>query len=286
MIQKFVVTLGAAALLARASAAATLPTLAAIEAPVAGASAAGAVVISGWALGPKIESVAIAIDGAAPQIAKYGAARPDVCALFVGYAQCPNVGWTLAVDTTGLKNGPHSVVLTATSAHATATAAASFTVANPLTGPMGPQGAPGAQGPPGPEGPEGPAGANGTDGLPGLPGPQGLPGIGFPGPTGAAGPPGPAGPQGPPGLDGAPGAAGPNFAREQEADGPPPAIGVVDGTNVTFTLSYAPVGPVDVFLNGLHMRAGLDYTLAGAVLTFTPAQTPAAGDHIDVSYWH
>ncbi len=62
--------------------------------------------------------------------------------------------------------------------------------------------------------------------------------------------------------------------------------GTVDGTNEAFTLSALPAPPTSlmVFLNGLLLRAGLDFTLANQVITFVSVQTPQPGDTLQCSY--
>lgn len=84
----------------------------------------------GWAIdqGASIGKVIIAIDGAPYGTAMYGASRPDVCAVYPA-ANCPNVGWTLPVDTTLLADGPHTLTVTAAGAQAN-TLSSQFTVAN------------------------------------------------------------------------------------------------------------------------------------------------------------
>jgi hypothetical protein len=71
-----------------------------------------------------------------------------------------------------------------------------------------------------------------------------------------------------------------------EADGQPSGggIGIVDGSNTTFTLSYYPLGPaaVNLFLNGLYQAPGADYTLNGKVITLNAP--PQAGDRVRVAY--
>lgn len=72
---------------------------------------------SGWALdlNAPIATVAISIDGVPYANAQYGISRPDVCAGFPGVAACPNIGWSLQVDTTKLADGMHTIGVTATS---------------------------------------------------------------------------------------------------------------------------------------------------------------------------
>jgi hypothetical protein len=55
--------------------------------------------------------------------------------------------------------------------------------------------------------------------------------------------------------------------------------GSINGTNAAFTLSASVrVGSETVYLNGLLQEAGVDYTVAGAVVTFGSA--PQAGDKV------
>jgi hypothetical protein len=59
-------------------------------------------------------------------------------------------------------------------------------------------------------------------------------------------------------------------------------IGSVDGSNRTFQLAFQPSPPTSLILtrNGLVMKRGLDYTLAGKTVTFIVEQTPQVGDII------
>ncbi|MBV9612045.1 MAG: hypothetical protein JO091_06210 [Acidobacteriaceae bacterium] len=93
----------------------------------------GSAVFSGWAVHDTaaITTIQIAIDGASYGTATYGLARADVCAVYPGRQGCPNVGWSISVDTTQLANGAHTLEITATNTlGAHATSASSFTVAN------------------------------------------------------------------------------------------------------------------------------------------------------------
>jgi hypothetical protein len=62
--------------------------------------------------------------------------------------------------------------------------------------------------------------------------------------------------------------------------------GATNGVNTTFTLSQTPSPSTSlaVFLNGLLMSAGVDYTLSGATITFLPASVPQSGDILLCSY--
>jgi hypothetical protein len=62
--------------------------------------------------------------------------------------------------------------------------------------------------------------------------------------------------------------------------------GMVDGTNGTFALSYAPTPSASLLLfrNGLLQKVGVDYTLAGSTLTFLAGSVPQPGDSLQASY--
>lgn len=93
----------------------------------------GSVVFGGWAISSiaAIQSVKVAVDGVPAGSGNYGAQRADVCAAFPGTAGCPNVGWNVALDTTLLTNGTHTLAVTATSAAGqSSTATATFSVSN------------------------------------------------------------------------------------------------------------------------------------------------------------
>jgi hypothetical protein len=62
--------------------------------------------------------------------------------------------------------------------------------------------------------------------------------------------------------------------------------GLVNSSNATFSLITAP-GPassLQVFRNGLLMRAGLDYNLSGQAITFLAASLPQTGDALLANY--
>ncbi len=93
----------------------------------------GVAVFSGWAvnLNAPIASVSVAIDGSSIGTASYGISRVDVCAIYVGAPGCPNVGWSILVDTSKLSNGLHTATVTAIATNGARVAMAStFTVAN------------------------------------------------------------------------------------------------------------------------------------------------------------
>jgi hypothetical protein len=55
------------------------------------------------------------IDGVAFGNAGYGGSRPDVCSAGQ-YPGCPNVGWSYGINTAQLKNGQHTLTVSATTA--------------------------------------------------------------------------------------------------------------------------------------------------------------------------
>jgi hypothetical protein len=87
------------------------------------------------------------------------------------------------------------------------------------------------------------------------------------------------GSSGPCGTGGS-GTAGPNFT-----DAEVPA-GLVNGANVSFTLSAVPIPTTSVALyrNGVLQKAGLDYNLSGNTVQFLAGSTPQTGDTLLASY--
>jgi hypothetical protein len=81
-------------------------------------------------------------------------------------------------------------------------------------------------------------------------------------------------------VDGTSGPCGqPTFA-DAETPG-----GIVDGTNNTLTLAYAPLGSsLMLFRNGLYLTPGFDYMLNGTSVQFVAGATPQAGDRLTASY--
>src|SRR5512140_2648224 len=84
-------------------------------------------------------------------------------------------------------------------------------------------------------------------------------------------------------VDGSSGPCGgtqPNFV-----DGEAPG-GIVDGSNLVFTLSGvpSPSSSLTVYRNGMLQKAGLDYSVNGNQLQFVPAAAPQAGDALLASY--
>jgi hypothetical protein len=68
-------------------------------------------------------------------------------------------------------------------------------------------------------------------------------------------------------------------------DGETPS-GVVDGSNAAFTLSQAPApaSSLALYRNGVLQKAGLDFTLSGATITFAAEAVPRSGDILLASY--
>ncbi len=104
-----------------------------IDLPNSSVQANGTYTIAGWATNDtrSINAVSIRLDGNFIGTASYGSARPDVCAAFANQQDCPNVGWTYALNTTAFKDGQHvleAVAAAADGSHAIATT--SFTIAN------------------------------------------------------------------------------------------------------------------------------------------------------------
>jgi len=115
------------------------PTKLFIDQPAPQTTLLGTAIISGWAVNTSaaITSVAIFVDGIQKGTATYGANRADVCAVYTG-AGCPNVGWSFALDTTLLANGPHVIRATATATGGqtqSGSSSTTFTAANWTTNP-------------------------------------------------------------------------------------------------------------------------------------------------------
>lgn len=80
-------------------------------------SYSGTAEFSGWALDDTsvISSVQATVDGIPMGAAAYGGSRPDVCAVYPGRPNCPDVGWSISIDTTQFANGSHVFAITAQS---------------------------------------------------------------------------------------------------------------------------------------------------------------------------
>jgi hypothetical protein len=87
---------------------------AAIDAPSLNASVSGEYLVSGWAIDDRdsVARVSVEVDGLPQGFANYGGVRNDVCAAYPGRAGCPDVGWSLTLDTTPLQNGSHTLAVT------------------------------------------------------------------------------------------------------------------------------------------------------------------------------
>ncbi len=92
----------------------------------------GAVTISGWALNDSagVSSVDISIDGQLLGTATYGVSRPDVCGIYPGRVNCPNVGWSLPWDTTKVGDGPHVIQVRAWSSQKATSVGYTVTTSN------------------------------------------------------------------------------------------------------------------------------------------------------------
>jgi hypothetical protein len=96
------------------------PPMVTIESPATGATVAGTITVSGWALDPTaatataINSVQVSVDGGVPFAAFYGLSRPDICNNFPGRPGCPNVGFNYTLDTSLLGAGSHTITVSAT----------------------------------------------------------------------------------------------------------------------------------------------------------------------------
>ncbi|OIP33092.1 MAG: hypothetical protein AUK47_19610 [Deltaproteobacteria bacterium CG2_30_63_29] len=85
-----------------------LPPFGVIDGPVADEAVSGTVTVRGWALDNKgVDRVEVTVDGGAPTTLSYGGSRPDVCAVWPGYAGCPNVGYTGTIDLSAASDCAH-----------------------------------------------------------------------------------------------------------------------------------------------------------------------------------
>ncbi|MBV9083075.1 MAG: choice-of-anchor D domain-containing protein, partial [Acidobacteriaceae bacterium] len=78
-------------------------TLVSIDAPSA-APQSGAIAVTGWALSTvgTISKLSATVDGSPYGQITPGLSRASVCANYPGVAGCPNIGWSVSIDTTGL----------------------------------------------------------------------------------------------------------------------------------------------------------------------------------------
>jgi hypothetical protein len=109
---------------------------AAIDVPGIGATVTGtSVALRGWATDrSRITSLSFKLDGqplALNGAYTYGLYRPDVCNVYPGDPNCPNVGWQAFFDSTRFAAGSHTLEVTATDAAGlTVIAQRAFTVNN------------------------------------------------------------------------------------------------------------------------------------------------------------
>jgi hypothetical protein len=61
--------------------------------------------------------------------------------------------------------------------------------------------------------------------------------------------------------------------------------GAINGVNAAFTLAHLPEGPtVMLYVNGLLMLQGADYTLSAKTITFVADAVPGAGEWMRAAY--
>ncbi len=83
-------------------------------------------------------------------------------------------------------------------------------------------------------------------------------------------------------VDGTTGACGAPSPQFFDAETPG---GVVDGTNTTFTLANPPSGTsLQLFRNGIYMKAGFDYNLTNSTVQFVAGAIPQPQDTLVASY--
>jgi N-acetylmuramoyl-L-alanine amidase len=91
-----------------------------IETPAPGAAISGTYMIGGWAIdnrtavGNSIGTVKVLVDGTLVGTATYGINRPDVCSVYPSRPDCPYVGFSYVLSTSGLLPGTHTITVTAT----------------------------------------------------------------------------------------------------------------------------------------------------------------------------
>jgi hypothetical protein len=86
-------------------------------------------------------------------------------------------------------------------------------------------------------------------------------------------------------VDGSSGPCGGGGVLPQFSDGETP-VGAINGSNTIFTLAFppSPTTSVQLYLNGLRMDQGLDYTIGGSTISFISASLPQTGDVLLASY--
>jgi hypothetical protein len=86
-------------------------------------------------------------------------------------------------------------------------------------------------------------------------------------------------------VDGSSTPCGGGGVLSQFSDSETPS-GPVNGANLVFNLAFtpSPAASVELFLNGLRLDQGLDYTVSGPVITFATGLPPQTGDILLASY--
>ncbi|HEX2164935.1 MAG TPA: Ig-like domain-containing protein [Thermoanaerobaculia bacterium] len=110
----------------------------AIDLPVEGGFFGGVVMVTGWAIDPEgIARVEIWVDGQRVGDATLGFSRPEVATDHPGLPGFDSAGWTFALDTRGLSDGPHQmqVVVVDDLGRATVVGERPFLVENSPAGP-------------------------------------------------------------------------------------------------------------------------------------------------------
>jgi hypothetical protein len=86
-------------------------------------------------------------------------------------------------------------------------------------------------------------------------------------------------------VDGSSGPCGGGGVLPQFSDGETPT-GTINGANTTFALAFtpSPTASLQLYLNGLRMDQGVDYTISGSTVTFISVSVPQTGDVLLASY--
>lgn len=86
-------------------------------------------------------------------------------------------------------------------------------------------------------------------------------------------------------VSGASGPCGGGGVLPQFSDNEVPG-GTINGSNSTFTLQFtpSPSSSLQLYLNGLLMDQGVDYTVSGSTITFALGSTPQGGDLLLADY--
>jgi hypothetical protein len=103
-----------------------------IDYPTATSVVSGTPAISGWALhdNARVSLVTISVDGVPDGFTTDSIARPDVCAVYPGRANCPNTGWKYSLNTLKFADGRHTLDITLTSGSQHSTFSTIFTTTN------------------------------------------------------------------------------------------------------------------------------------------------------------